>query len=71
MLFRSNPTALLMSGILMLRYLGERAAADKIEKALHYTLASKSVRTRDIGGTASTTKYTEAIVASMKELAAG
>ncbi len=67
----ANPTALLQSGILMLRYLGERSAADKIEKALHYTLSTKEVRTRDIGGTASTTEYTEAIVASMKELNAG
>ena len=67
----ANPTALLLSGILMLRHLGERAAAENIEKALHYTLASKSTRTRDIGGTASTTEYTEAIVASMKELAVG
>ncbi len=64
----ANPTALLQSGILMLRYLGERNAADKIEKALHYTLSMKEVRTRDIGGTASTTEYTEAIVASMKEV---
>ncbi len=67
----ANPTALLQSGILMLRYLSERDAADKIEKALHYTLSMKEVRTRDIGGTASTTEYTEAIVASMKELNAG
>ena len=67
----ANPTALLQSGILMLRYLGERAAADTIEKALHYTLSMKVVRTRDIGGTASTTEYTEAIVASMKEVNVG
>lgn len=67
----ANPTALLQSGILMLRYLGERSAADKIEKALHYTLSMKAVRTRDIGGTASTTEYTEAIVACMKEVNAG
>jgi isocitrate dehydrogenase (NAD+) len=66
----ANPTALLQSGILMLRYLGERVAADSIEKALHYTLSTKETRTRDIGGTASTTEYTEAIVASMKELSA-
>ena len=64
----ANPTALLQSGILMLRYLGERDAAEKIEKALHHTLSAKSVRTRDLGGTASTTEYTEAIVAAMKEL---
>ncbi len=64
----ANPTALLQSSVLMLRYLGERKAADLIYNALVYTLAKKNVRTRDLGGTASTTEYTEAIVASMKEI---
>ncbi|MBK7599608.1 MAG: isocitrate dehydrogenase (NAD(+)) [Acidobacteria bacterium] len=64
----ANPTALLQSGILMLRYLDERKAADLIERAMIYTLAEKKVRTRDLGGTASTTEYTEAVVASMREL---
>ncbi len=64
----ANPTALLQSGILMLRYLDERKAADLIERAMIFTLAEKKVRTRDLGGTASTTEYTEAVVASMREL---
>jgi len=65
----ANPTALLQTAIMMLRHLGERAAADLIERATIHTLANKKVRTRDLGGTASTTEYTEAIVASMRELA--
>jgi len=65
----ANPTALLQTAIMMLRHLGERAAADLIERAMIHTLANKQVRTRDLGGTASTTEYTEAIVASMRELA--
>jgi len=64
----ANPTALLQTAIMMLRHLHERAAADLIERAMIHTLAVKQVRTRDLGGTASTTEYTEAIVASMKEL---
>jgi isocitrate dehydrogenase (NAD+) len=64
----ANPTALLQTGVMMLRHLGERAAADLIERAMIHTLANKQVRTRDLGGTASTTEYTEAIVASMREL---
>jgi isocitrate dehydrogenase (NAD+) len=64
----ANPTALLQTAIMMLRHLGERAAADLIERAMIHTLANKLVRTRDLGGTASTTEYTEAIVASMREL---
>jgi isocitrate dehydrogenase (NAD+) len=66
----ANPTALLQTAIMMLRHLGERSAADLIARAMIHTLADKKVRTRDLGGTASTTEYTEAIVASMRELAA-
>jgi isocitrate dehydrogenase (NAD+) len=64
----ANPTALLQTGVMMLRHVGERAAADLIERAMIQTLSKKQVRTRDLGGTASTTEYTEAIVASMREL---
>lgn len=64
----ANPTALLQSAIMMLRYLGERDAADLIERAMIQTLTDNQVRTRDLGGTASTTEYTEAIVAAMKKL---
>lgn len=66
----ANPSAMLQSAILMLRYLNERAAADLIERALIHTFAVKDVRTKDLGGTASTMEFTEAVVASMKELAA-
>ncbi|HMV82014.1 MAG TPA: isocitrate dehydrogenase (NAD(+)) [Blastocatellia bacterium] len=65
----ANPTALLQSAILMLRHLGEREAADLIERAMIHTLAEKKVRTRDLGGTAHTTEYTEILVTTMKELA--
>ena len=64
----ANPTALLQSAVLMLRYIGERPAADLIEKALIHTFAVRNVRTRDLGGTACTTEFTEAVVASMREL---
>ncbi len=52
----------------MLQYLGERDAADLVSNALQRTLAQKQVRTKDLGGTASTTEFTEAVVASMREL---
>jgi isocitrate dehydrogenase (NAD+) len=64
----ANPTALLQTGVMMLRHLGEREAADLIARATIHTLSEKKIRTRDLGGTAHTTEYTEAIVASMKEL---
>lgn len=61
----ANPTALLQSGILMLRYIGEREPADRIEKSMLKVFADGQVRTRDIGGTASTMTFTEAIINTM------
>lgn len=61
----ANPTALLQSGILMLRYIEERDAAERIEKSMLKVFADGQVRTRDIGGTASTMAFTEAIIHGM------
>jgi isocitrate/isopropylmalate dehydrogenase len=57
----ANPTALLLSALLMLRHIGEGAIADRIMKALGDVLREGKVRTRDLGGRASTTEYAEAI----------
>ena len=61
----ANPTALLQSGILMLRHIGEREAADRIEKALFAVFIEGQVRTRDIGGTAKTAEFADAIIQKM------
>ncbi len=60
----ANPTALLQSGILMLRHIGERAAAQKIESAMLKVFIEGNVRTRDIGGQAKTTEFADAIIAA-------
>ena len=57
----ANPTALLMSGLLMLEYIGERERAGRVRDALGRVLASGRVRTRDLGGTATTTEFTDAV----------
>ena len=57
----ANPTALLLSALMMLDHLGERAAAARIRDALGRVLTAGAVRTRDLGGTASTTEFTDAI----------
>ena len=62
----ANPTALLQSGILMLRYLNEREAAERIETAMLAVFAEGKVRTRDIGGTAKTAEFADAIIARVK-----
>lgn len=60
----ANPTALLQSGILMLRHLDERDAAQKIEAAMLKVFSDGQVRTRDIGGHAGTMEFAEAIIAA-------
>ena len=57
----ANPTALLLSALMMLEHIGERASADRIRAALMRVLAAGVVRTHDLGGTASTTELTDAI----------
>lgn len=62
----ANPTAILLSGVLMLRYLHEFEAADRVEAAAFAILAEGEVLTRDLGGSASTTEYADAIIERMK-----
>jgi len=62
----ANPTALLMSAIMMLRYIGEQKAADRIESALNTVLSKREKVTRDLGGTASTSEFADAIIAAFK-----
>lgn len=62
----ANPTALLMSAILMLRHIGEADAADRVEKAMLEVYAEGKVRTRDLGGTAKTADFANAIIEKLK-----
>jgi isocitrate dehydrogenase (NAD+) len=57
----ANPTALLLSALMMLRHIGEDARAAAIAAALGRVLAQGAVRTRDLGGTASTSAFAAAI----------
>jgi len=58
----ANPTAILMSGIMMLRHIGEKDAADLIQKAMLEVFAEGKALTRDLGGTAKTNEFARAIV---------
>ena len=60
----ANPLALLLSGVLMLHHLHEDAVADRVMRGVTSVLAG-SVRTRDIGGTATTTEFATAICRAM------
>ncbi len=61
----ANPLALLLSAVLMLRHLNEDKMADRVMRGVTTVLAG-SVRTRDIGGTASTTEFATAICRAME-----
>lgn len=65
---KANPTALLMSALMMLRHMGLQDKASLIEKSVHAVLREGAVRTGDIGGTATTTQYTDAILKKMDDL---
>jgi len=58
----ANPTALLLTAVLMLKHLKERERAQRIQAALEKVLAEGNVLTRDLGGQATTLDFTEAII---------
>ena len=61
----ANPTALILSAALMLHYMGERDAGQRIERAVEHVYAKTDVRTGDLGGNASTSEFTSAIVKAL------
>jgi isocitrate dehydrogenase (NAD+) len=61
----ANPTALLLSSILMLDHIGERAAARRIESALETVYREGKHTTKDVGGTAGTAEFTDAVIAAL------
>jgi isocitrate dehydrogenase (NAD+) len=61
----ANPLPLILPAIELLKDLGEPAEAARIQKAVDAVLTEGKVRTRDIGGTASTTQFTDAIIAKL------
>ena len=62
----ANPLALIMSGVMMLNHLHEETLAEKIKAAYNTVLAEGKTLTRDLGGTANTNEFTDAIIAKMK-----
>jgi isocitrate dehydrogenase (NAD+) len=62
----ANPTALLMSSVLMLDHLGERTAAERIQNALEKVYREAKHTTRDVGGKAGTEEFADAVIAALK-----
>jgi isocitrate dehydrogenase (NAD+) len=59
---KANPTALILSGVLMLRHLGEQEAAVRVETAIRDVIAEGRATTYDLGGSAGTSQFADAIV---------
>ncbi len=62
---KANPTALLQSAILMLHHLNEGETADRVQSALETVYAAGQALTRDVGGSAGTKAFSEAVVAAL------
>jgi isocitrate dehydrogenase (NAD+) len=62
----ANPLALIMSGVMMLNHIHEEAIAAKIKAAYDSVLTEGKTLTRDLGGTAGTEEFTDALIAKMK-----
>ncbi len=59
---KANPTALMLSGVLLLRHIGQQAAAQRVEDAIRSVLAEGRTVTYDLGGTAGTSDFADAMV---------
>ncbi|MEZ0241714.1 MAG: isocitrate/isopropylmalate dehydrogenase family protein [Chloroflexota bacterium] len=66
---KANPTALILSGVLMLRHLGEQPAAERVETALREVIAEGRATTYDLGGSAGTREFADAIIERMAQTA--
>jgi isocitrate dehydrogenase (NAD+) len=67
---KANPTAAILSGVLMLRYLGETEAADRLERAVAEVLRDGNVATADLprrpyGRLVGTREFTDAVIEEM------
>jgi isocitrate dehydrogenase (NAD+) len=63
---KANPTALMLSGVLLLRHIGEQAAAERVEAAIRAVIAEGRAVTYDLGGSAGTSDFADAIVARLE-----
>jgi isocitrate dehydrogenase (NAD+) len=65
---KANPTALMLSGGLLLRHIGQQAAAERVEEAIRAVIAEGRTVTYDLGGTAGTSEFADAIVARLESV---
>jgi isocitrate dehydrogenase (NAD+) len=61
----ANPTAMMLSAVMMLTHLKETAAADRLRRAIETVYAEGRHTTPDVGGKAGTNEFTDAVIAAM------
>jgi isocitrate dehydrogenase (NAD+) len=66
----ANPLALMRSGIMMLYHMHKDEVAERVRRALRDVIVRQKIRTRDLGGEATTTQFTDAVVAAIEKDAA-
>jgi isocitrate dehydrogenase (NAD+) len=62
----ANPTAVMLAGMMLLEHIGERTAAERLDTAVREAIASKEAVTPDLGGSATTRMFTQAVVKRLK-----
>jgi isocitrate dehydrogenase (NAD+) len=66
----ANPLALMRSGVMMLYHMQKDEVAERVRRALRDVIVRQKIRTRDLGGEATTTQFTDAVVAAIEKDAA-
>jgi Isocitrate/isopropylmalate dehydrogenase len=62
----ANPTALMLSAVMMLKHLGEEAASIRLQTAIEAVYARRENLTGDVGGTSSTSQFTDSVIAALR-----
>jgi isocitrate dehydrogenase (NAD+) len=62
----ANPTAVMLAGMMLLEHIGERTAAERLDTAVREAIASKEAMTPDLGGSATTRMFTQAVLKRLK-----
>ncbi|MFN3329882.1 MAG: isocitrate/isopropylmalate dehydrogenase family protein, partial [Pyrinomonadaceae bacterium] len=62
----ANPTAIMMSAVMMLHHIGEHKAAERLENAIFEVYREGKFRTKDLGGNAKTAEFADAVIAKLK-----
>ncbi|HWE23461.1 MAG TPA: isocitrate/isopropylmalate family dehydrogenase [Myxococcales bacterium] len=62
----ANPTAVILASVMLLEHIGERTASEKLMRAVRDAIASREANTADLGGTATTRMFTNAVLKRLK-----